>query len=161
MTKVYVSDTNIWIDFKNAGLLELLFELPITYCCTEFVKSELRDFNTQDLIERGLRVEVIDGSEMPQLFALMQEHGNSSLADVSCFLLAKNARLPLLTGDGRLRKAAVAAEVEVFGSLWLLDYLVETKTISSQRAAMSLRDMLDRGARLPRHACDERFRNWG
>lgn len=83
------------------------------------------------------------------------------VSDTNIWIDFKNARLPLLTGDGRLRKAAVAAEVEVFGSLWLLDYLVETKTISSQRAAMSLRDMLDRGARLPRHACDERFRNWG
>jgi hypothetical protein len=25
---VYVSDTNIWIDFRHAGLLEQLFRLP-------------------------------------------------------------------------------------------------------------------------------------
>lgn len=32
MTKVYVSDTNIWIDFRNAELLDELFRLPLSLC---------------------------------------------------------------------------------------------------------------------------------
>lgn len=28
--QVYISDTNIWIDLRNAGLLEALFETPQT-----------------------------------------------------------------------------------------------------------------------------------
>lgn len=38
MTLIYISDTNIWIDFRNAGLLEQMFRLPslfaaqISYC---------------------------------------------------------------------------------------------------------------------------------
>lgn len=28
MSRIYISDTNIWIDFRNAGLLDELFELP-------------------------------------------------------------------------------------------------------------------------------------
>jgi hypothetical protein len=30
MDRVYVSDTNIWIDFRNAGLLDDLFRLPFS-----------------------------------------------------------------------------------------------------------------------------------
>lgn len=37
MSRIYISDTNIWIDFNNAGLLNELFQLPLTFCCTEFV----------------------------------------------------------------------------------------------------------------------------
>lgn len=37
MTRVYVSDTNIWIDFRHAGLLDELFLLDLTLCCTDFV----------------------------------------------------------------------------------------------------------------------------
>ena len=28
--QVYISDTNIWIDFRNAGLLDAMFSLPFT-----------------------------------------------------------------------------------------------------------------------------------
>jgi len=30
--QVYISDTNIWIDLRNAGLLDALFDLPFTLC---------------------------------------------------------------------------------------------------------------------------------
>jgi len=43
MNLVYVGDSNIWIDFRNAGLLEKLVQLPITLCCTDFVPAELDD----------------------------------------------------------------------------------------------------------------------
>lgn len=35
--QVYISDTNIWIDFRNAGLLGALFDLPFELCSTDFV----------------------------------------------------------------------------------------------------------------------------
>ena len=44
MRLIYISDTNIWIDFRNAGLLEQMFRLPFTLCCTDFVMHELEDF---------------------------------------------------------------------------------------------------------------------
>lgn len=45
--QVYISDTNIWIDLRNAGLLDAMFDLPLTLCCTDFVLSELKDFDHQ------------------------------------------------------------------------------------------------------------------
>lgn len=45
--QVYISDTNIWIDFRNAGLLDALFDLPFQLCSTDFVLSELQDFDPQ------------------------------------------------------------------------------------------------------------------
>lgn len=48
MSLIYISDTNIWIDFRNAGLLEHMFRLPFTLCCTDFVMHELEDFPTMN-----------------------------------------------------------------------------------------------------------------
>ena len=45
MSRIYISDTNIWIDFNNAGLLDELFRLPFALCCTDFVLEELKDFD--------------------------------------------------------------------------------------------------------------------
>jgi hypothetical protein len=40
-TLVFVSDTNIWIDFEKVGLLDKLFSLPFQYWTTDFVANEL------------------------------------------------------------------------------------------------------------------------
>jgi hypothetical protein len=56
MSLIYISDTNIWIDFRNAGLLEQMFQLPFTLCCTDFVMQDLADFPHEELLERGLNV---------------------------------------------------------------------------------------------------------
>jgi hypothetical protein len=47
---------------------------------------------------------------------------NSSLADVSCYQLAKDTSRPLLTGDGQLRRQAIKDGLDVHGALWLLDH---------------------------------------
>lgn len=100
MSLIYISDTNIWIDFRNAGLLEHMFRLPFTLCCTDFVMHELEDFPHDELLARGLVVESFDEGGVQKLLTLKVEHNNSSLADVSCYLLAQATGRPLLTGDG-------------------------------------------------------------
>lgn len=60
MSLIYISDTNIWIDFRNAGLLEHMFRLPFTLCCTDFVMHELEDFAHDELLAQGLVVESFD-----------------------------------------------------------------------------------------------------
>lgn len=160
MTKVYISDTNIWIDIRNAGLLEELFQLPVTFCCTEFVLDELNDLPQDFLFTRGLLLETLDETAVSQLFALKIQHGNSSLADVSCYFLAQQTGRPLLTGDGRLRKQASKDGVEVFGVLWVLDQLVEHHVITPPRAAEALDSMIQHGARLPPGECQQRITQW-
>lgn len=102
MNLIYISDTNIWIDFRHAGFLDTLFKLPFSLCCTDFVLNELDDFEHDDLKQKGLQVIELNENEVDQLSGLTEQHNNSSLADVSCYFLAKETGYPLLTGDGRL-----------------------------------------------------------
>ncbi|MGH6646262.1 hypothetical protein [Aquabacterium sp.] len=158
--RVYISDTNIWIDFGRAGLLDALFALPFTFVSTDFVVNELSHPDPDGLVARGLVVLGLSEAEVNDLFGLMVEHGNSSLADVSCYLVAKAQGHPLLTGDGRLRKQAIKDGLQVHGALWLLDQLVTHAVIKPARAADALQTMLTEGARLPQHECDVRMANW-
>ena len=80
--QVYINDTNIWIDFCNAGLLNALFDLPFQLCSTDFVLSELQDFDPAALLAKGLVVRGLDENSTARLFGLMAAHNNSSLADV-------------------------------------------------------------------------------
>lgn len=160
MTRIYISDTNIWIDLRNADLLVELFRLPVKLCCTDFVMNELTDLPRHLLIERGLQVETLNEDDVTRLVTLMGTHGNSSLADVSCYYLARQTGRPLLTGDGKLRRQATRDGIEVFGVLWLLDQLVDQTLISPARAGEALRAMLRHGARLPQTECHDRLQRW-
>lgn len=158
--RVYISDTNVWIDFGHAGLLDALFTLPFTFVSTDFVLVELHHPSPDGLLARGLVVETLDEAAVAQLFGLMGLHGNSSLADVSCYLVAKTQGKLLLTGDGRLRRQAAKDGLEVRGALWLLDQLVAHEIIATAHAAAALQAMLTSGARLPHADCAHRLAAW-
>ncbi|PIB48160.1 nucleotide-binding protein [Pseudomonas sp. 2588-5] len=160
MSLIYISDTNIWIDFRNAGLLEHMFRLPLTFCCTDFVMHELEDFPHDELLAQGLVVESFDEGSVQKLLGLKVEHNNSSLADVSCYLLAKTTGRPLLTGDGKLRRQAIRDGLQVHGALWLLDLMVEHQVLNAIDAATALEHMLTDGARLPASECQIRLLGW-
>ncbi|MBP7484697.1 MAG: hypothetical protein KA781_05250 [Aquabacterium sp.] len=158
--RIYISDTNIWIDFGRAGLLDALFALPFTFVSTDFVVNELSHPDPVALRSLGLVVQNLNEVEVQSLFGLMVDHGNSSLADVSCYLVAKAQGHPLLTGDGRLRKQAIKDGLHVHGALWLLDELVANRVINPNQAADALQTMLTEGARLPSQECTHRLAAW-
>lgn len=160
MSRVYISDTNILIDFRNAGLLEQMFRLPFVFCCTEFVLRELQDFAHDELLARGLLIETMDGQSIVRLYELRTEHNNSSLADVSCYLLAKQTGNPLLTGDGQLRRQASSDGLQVHGALWLLDSMVQHGVVHSGEAAEALELMISQGSRFPEAACHSLLSAW-
>lgn len=58
----------------------------------------------------------------------------------------------LLTGDGSLREAAEREGVQVHGTIWLLDLMIEHDIIDKQERAASLKHMIESGSRLP---CEE------
>jgi predicted nucleic acid-binding protein len=157
---IYISDTNIWSHFRHAGLLAELFGLPMVLASTDFVLFELPDGEADLLKELGLQVEMLDGDEISALDDLKEAHGNSALADVSCYFVAKKHGHPLLTGDGQLRKQATKDGLEVHGALWLLDQLVAHQIIATAHAAAALQAMLDAGARLPHDECGLRMVAW-
>ena len=80
--------------------------------------------------------------------------------DVSCYFVARQKGLPLLTGDGQLRKQAAKDGVQVRGALWLLDELVAHDIVAPAHAAAALQAMLGAGARLPYAECQWRTAAW-
>jgi predicted nucleic acid-binding protein len=159
-TKILVSDTNIWIDLHQSGLLETVFQLPHQFVTTEFVWRELRKPPGQQLTDLGLGIEIINSTEIPTLFDLKQTLNNSSLADVSCYFVARERGWALLTNDGALRKSGHNAELEVRGILWILDELAQAQILSPAELADALDLMRSTGSRLPDAECLQRLKKW-
>lgn len=69
--------------------------------------------------------------------------------DLFALMLAAEERCPLLTGDKDLKEAAHAENLEVHGTLWLVNEMVRTKKISVAVAQRAYHRMKIRGRRLP------------
>lgn len=160
MSKVLISDTNIWIDFHRAGRLKELFALPFQFVTTDFACSELSSPTETELRILGMRVVGFEADEVKEIYALRLTIRNPSLADVSCYYLAKRDNHILLTGDARLRQAARETRMEVFGTLWLLDRMVEHLVLAPADAANTLTRMLAANSRFPKDECESRFSRW-
>lgn len=160
MPTVLVSDTNIWIDFERAGKLQLLFRLPYQFSTTDFVAAELGNEVCTNLIALGLSVISLDSAGILELQQLKLELRNPSLADLSCYYVAKRDGSTLLSGDRKLREAAQAANIEVFGVLWLLDRLIEYQILPAPNAADALEAILKANGRLPANECAVRLKRW-
>lgn len=156
------SDTNVWIDFEVLGKLELPFKLEYTYLMTEItIEEELRSPGLKDkLLCLGLHKTELSAEE----FALVLEYEHNylqlSLHDRIALSIAKLRGIPLLTGDGALRKAATKEGVQLMGTLKILEELRRTEIIQAEeyiRLLESLKAENGKKVRLPKEEIEKRL----
>ena len=159
------SDTNVWIDFKIINRLNLPFLLPYTYIMyEESVNSELispLNFRN-DLLNLGLKSVDITIDE----FLLADLWGNIypklSIQDRIALAIAKKRNIILLTGDLALRKAALKENVQIIGTLGILDKLYNNTYITSKEYKYCLAELLKHNGgivRLPKDELIKRINN--
>ena len=158
--KVLVSDTNIWIDFHHAGKLHKLFELPYEFVTTLFAFSELNTPDGAILNSMGLTVINQESQHILEIERIRQSYRQASIADLSCFVHARENHHTLLTGDKSLRKLAATVQLECHGSLWLLDELVKHEIMGKREAATCLEKIILHGSYLPASECEKRLAMW-
>ncbi len=159
------SDTNVWIDFKIINRLNLPFLLPYTYIMyEESINSELispLNFRN-DLLNLGLKSVDITIDE----FLLADLWGNIypklSIQDRIALAIAKKRNIILLTGDLALRKAALKENVQIIGTLGILDKLYNNTYITSKEYKYCLAELLKHNGgivRLPKDELIKRINN--
>lgn len=160
LQSVLVTDTNIWIDLENGGILIEVFRLPYRFLIPDFAIPELIHPGWETLEALGLEAHELSAEQVIELVQLRQTYRNLSIIDLAAFLLAKTLDATLLTGERRLNELANANGLSAHGVLWLLDKLVHFQTLTPVQAAVALRRMLDQGARLPAEECRNRLASW-
>ncbi len=156
-----VTDTNIWIDLDNGGLLSEAAQLSYQFCVPGLaIIDELLQPGWPAIESLGVTALELEVEEIQALPALRLKYRSLSLIDLAAYLLAKRQRAMLLTGDSHLRKLGLESGLTVHGILWLLDELLACQTIDYLRAANALQSILDGGARLPEDETMRRFNRW-
>lgn len=106
MKEFVSSDTNVWFDFVEVKQLAWPFKLRYLYLIsrkaltTEMVDigSTLKDFGIEE-VELGR-------DEWDWLVKNAKKYNRLSSCDLAALAIAKIREIPILTGDGALRKAA-------------------------------------------------------
>lgn len=163
--KIAVQDANILIDLELSGLFDAWFQAGIETHTTDLIRAELEKGRHAQALSYFKSGQVIEHSlSYDQLLAvaqLEQEVGNKAVFnDCSVLYLAIQLDATLLSGDKPLRKAGEERRIEVHGTLWILDQLVELKILTKQVAILKLETLRSMGRFLPVTASNTRLKKW-
>ena len=101
------------------------------------------------LVRYGVRVRHLTSAELSQHESLRVRYRALSVADAEALVIAQADDAVLLTGDGRLRAAALEAGVDVRGVIGELRRLVTGVIIDPPGALSALQSIVACGSRLP------------
>ncbi len=158
---IVIHDANVLIDLHSAKLLDMFFQLDFESHTTDLVVAEIEQPLAPFIKSKRLRVKNWDAEELGQLaLSRLAQPKQISIQDCSVLILTQRLGGILLTGDGNLRHCGAQAGLEVRGTLWVFDQLVESTRLSKRDAARLLEKLISEGRRLPAGACNERLQTW-
>lgn len=163
--RIAVQDANVLIDLELAGLFDLWFQTGIETHTTDLIRAELdRGGHSQALayFESGhVREHRLSFDDMLAVSELEREIGSKAkFNDCSVIFLALKLGAMLISGDKPMRKAGKERQIEVHGTLWILDQLVERKLLPSGIAASKLEHLRSLDRFFPEAECELRLRRW-
>lgn len=147
--QLLISDANILIDMEEGGLVTLFFNLPYEFCVPDVLYYEELEERHAHLCNLGLGLRELSAESLFQVAVIKGKYVGPSTNDVFALLLAQQEGCPLLSGDRDLTKAAKAENVEIHGTLWVVEELVQHGIIDTDQALEAYDKMKAAGRRLP------------
>lgn len=168
MAHILINDTNVLIDLCNSGLIRHCQQLSLEMHTIEYVVEEIIDAEQKAAVssmirEGALKIDILDGEDninLFNLFALKRQNSNLSLPDCAVIVCAKRHGYHVIIGDRRMRRFAESQGLQVSGTLYLTDLLVDEGIVSPVLMAEHLRQLAISNVRIPRNAIDERIKRF-
>lgn len=155
-----MSDTSVLIDVERGSLFDACFGLPFDFVVPDLLyQRELKDHGSPGLIQRGLRVEMLDGNGVILALDYRRRDQSLSLPDSFALALARVNSWVLLSGDGGMRELARSEGVACRGVLWLIDQVYEHGLASADQICSYIRAIASHPrCRLPKNEIRKRIR---
>jgi predicted nucleic acid-binding protein len=139
------TDTNIWNDFRVIGRLSLPFRLPDGFHIARIIfEDEMysHGYFSKDILGFGLKLTEVAAVELQTAQEESAMNPRLSFSDCLAMSIAKNRAWTLLTGDGRLRKAAQERNITVCGTLWIIEELARRELIDAAELYEVCRELI-------------------
>jgi len=147
--QLYISDANIFIDLDVCGLISKMFDLPYTFAVPDILYIEELEEQHGDLPGYGLQIRKLSAESVGYAMELRGQYSGPSDNDFFAFVLAKQEKCPLITGDAQLRRVATEEGVELRGTLWIMEQMITEGFLTCDEAQDLFDIMKAKGRRLP------------
>jgi predicted nucleic acid-binding protein len=144
-----ISDANIFIDLECAELTARMFRLDIDFAVPDLLYQDELSRDHPELPGYGLEIRQLGPELINQSMACRNSYPKLSIYDAFALTLANHESAPLLTGDGHLRTAAYSEDVQVHGTLWLMEQMLTQKLLTLPEMEAAYEAMLAAQRRLP------------
>ena len=154
-----VCDANVLIDLEAGGLLETFFGLPFRFHApAHLYRSDLEQRHPE--LRRRLELDAPNADAMRDVVRLNRRYKGIDASDSFALELARRNAWLLVTGDRALRAAAAREGVQVHGTLWAVERMLDLGRVRPRQAREAFDRMKAVGRRLPwdraRALCRER-----
>ncbi len=147
--RVLISDANIIIDMEDCSLTAQMLKLPYQFLVPDLLYASELEEHHPELLDQGLEIVELSSETMLRAYNLEQQYRKPSINDCFALAAAEQERCPLITGDGALRKAALNENVEIHGTLWVMEEMVINQLITVDDAAAAFERLKEQNCRLP------------
>jgi hypothetical protein len=154
---VLISDANILLDMELGDLLASMFSLDCQFMVPDVLYADELEAQHAHLLDMGLKTMSLSARGVAMVQALSRVYSKPSRIDLFTIALAEEQKCSLLTGDAALRQAAESEQIDVKGTIWLIEKLVLEGKITVAIARASLGRMRDSGRRLPWDIAEQRL----
>jgi predicted nucleic acid-binding protein len=147
--QLLISDTNIIIDLDVCRLIRKMFDLPYTFAVPDILYIEELEEQHRELPAYGLQIKALGAEMVNHAVTLQERYLKTSANDLFALVLAKQENCPLLTGDGALRDLASMEQIEIRGTIWIIEQMIKNGIIDSNHAKKAFKTMKENNRRLP------------
>jgi hypothetical protein len=144
-----ISDASVLIDIECGELTSAMFSLSCQFAVPDILFDEELAEQHGHLLQFGLISKTMSGELVGEAYVLRQQYFRTSVNDLLALTLARHENCQLLTGDKALRDVAKELSVEVHGTIWLVEQMIQHGKITVEVARVSFQRMRDSGSRLP------------
>ena len=144
-----ISDSNILIDMEVSGFTKKMFDLPYTFAIPDILYYEELEEEHSNILEYGIQVLELSSETVKDMEVMVPKYPKASRNDLFALALAKQESCPLVTGDSALRKACEKENIDLLGTIWIIDQLIYHEIIDDDIAKTAYVKMKENKRRLP------------
>lgn len=164
--KLVVTDVSVFFDLFEIKLLPEFFALDWEIITTDIVYNEILQQNQKSEFEvfvRSNRLSIYNANaeDMEIISNFKTKNSIRSIADKSMLWKAINTKAILLTCDQKLRKEANHHKIEVHGSIWVIEQMIESTILTQNSAIGYLEQLKQTNNRLPFERIDQLIKKLG
>jgi len=147
--QILISDSNIFIDMDVANLTSQMFALPYQFATPDILYYEELEEEHPNLLDVDLKILTLSSNTVRYTESIIRKYPKASRNDLFALALAKQEKCPLITGDMALRKAGEKEDIQIFGTIWIVDELIKHNIITKDEAMQAYDLMKQSKRRLP------------